>query len=163
TGLILLKRRDRIRQAISFSRGKMTGKFRSTHKSVGDEDYNFELICQLFWYIDRSYCFWESYLSFYNYRYKEFYYEDLLPSPDEYVECVSNFLSVPKPDTVYSGLEIQRDEKTEEWVNRFKSDMAHHDFLGALRDKPASRTLRNFVRFASKEPMTGWTQLLSQY
>jgi LPS sulfotransferase NodH len=163
TGLILLKRRDRIRQAISFSRGRMTRKFRSTHQSIGEEFYDFDAICQLYWYIDRSYCFWSSYLNIHEYEYHEFYYEDLLNDPAKYVDCVSNILSVPRPESIHSALEIQRDEKTEEWVKRFKSDMKQKDFLESLRDRPASRTFGNFVRFASKEPMTGSTQLFSQY
>ena len=163
TGLILLKRQDRIRQAISHARGMMTRKFRSTSPSTGKEVYDFDAICQRCWYIDRSYASWYCYLGVNMYKYHEFIYEELLNEPRKYVDCVSDILSVPKPESIHSALEIQRDGTTEEWVERFKSDIQEKDFLGPLQDKPASRTLENLVKFASKKTMSGSTQLFSHY
>ncbi|MGX7876683.1 Stf0 family sulfotransferase [Mesorhizobium sp. ORM6] len=81
-GLVLLERRDRLRQAISYCRAKASGRWRSTMAGAGlVPQYDFAGICQAYFLIEQSYAFWEAYLRMANLPYDHLFYEDLLDDP----------------------------------------------------------------------------------
>jgi len=85
-GLVLLERRDRLRQAISYCRAKASGCWKSTMDGADlVPRYDFAGICQAYFLIEQSYAFWEAYLRLADLAYDHFFYEDLLDDPRPYV------------------------------------------------------------------------------
>lgn len=156
-GFVLLERRDRIAQAISFYRARMSGVWTSRHKGKanrGAVPYSFSDISQAYFQIDRSYAFWRSYLQLLALDFRQFVYEDLQQDPKPYLETVADFLGVPVPEnTRDSKFTIQRDSVTEEWMMRFREDAAAKGASEAIEDMPVPRTFDNLARFALKRPL----------
>lgn len=153
-GLILLERRDRLRQAISYCRAKASGQWRSTMTSADEPQYDFAGICQAYFLIGQSYAFWEAYLRMTDLPYDHFFYEDLLDDPRAYVASVARQLSVEMPEGEFeTDLRLQRDTRTEEWVERFHDDARSKDLLAHLPETVAPRNLGNLARFLLKKQM----------
>ncbi|MEI9426509.1 Stf0 family sulfotransferase [Mesorhizobium sp. Cs1299R1N3] len=154
-GLVLLERRDRLRQAISYCRAKASGHWKST---MGGADmvpqYDFAGICQAYFLIEQSYAFWEAYLRLADLHYDHFFYEDLLDDPRPYVASVARQLSVEMPDGEFeTNLRLQRDDLTEDWAERFRNDVKSEDLLAHLPRKVAPRNINNLARFLLKKQM----------
>ena len=154
-GLILLERRDRLRQAISYCRAKTSGRWRSTMDGADlVPQYDFAGICQAYFLIEQSYAFWEAYLRLADLPYDHFFYEDLLDDPHPYVASVARQLSVEMPSgELATNLRLQRDSRTEEWAERFQSDARSGDLLAHLPKKVAPRNISNLARFLLKKQM----------
>ncbi|TPI19772.1 Stf0 family sulfotransferase [Mesorhizobium sp. B4-1-1] len=154
-GFILLERRDRLRQAISFYRASVSRLWTSREQDAGSVvPYSFAGISQAFFQIEQSYAFWRAYLNLSELPYRRFVYEDLLADPQPYLDAVAELLGVPAPATVpVSQLRIQRDDVTEEWARRFRQEAGHKGAIEAIGDAPVPRTLDNLVRFATKRPL----------
>lgn len=61
---------------------------------------------------------------------------------------------MPTPEAAKSDLLVQRDSTTEEWVQRFRQDVATRDVLGdAAFVQPSKRSFSNFIRFLRKSQM----------
>lgn len=156
TSLVLLERRDRLRQAISYARGLMTSQWTSTSKRQGEARYDAAMIARAHAYIEQSYAFWRSYLDVRGLEFAEFCYEDLLPDPSLFVDHVARRLGVEAPPELRSNLNIQRDSVTEEWSARFRADVARMNVLEyGVANQPPARTFRNLKRFFRKQPLVG--------
>lgn len=151
--LIFLCRKDRMKQAISFARGKMTSQWKSTSIKQGEERYDFNEICRAYFYIEQSYAFWRAYLNVRNLAHEELSYEDLISDPSPFIRILADHLQVEAPSELRTDLKIQRDDVTEEWMQRFEADMAGKNGLeSAAIWRPASRTPENLMRFFRKKP-----------
>lgn len=154
-GLILLERRDRLQQAVSFYRASISGLWTSRQKGAqAPLPYDFAGICQAYFQIEQSYAFWRAYLSLSELDFRQFFYEDLQQDPKPYLEAMADLMEVPVPETTpVSELRIQRDNLTEEWTTRFREDAASRAAIEAFEDMPVPRTLGNLTRFALKRPL----------
>lgn len=154
-GIILLERRDRVRQAISFYRARMSGLW--TFRDQGRKQpipYDFAGICQAYFQIEQSYTFWKAYLNLSELDFRLFYYEDMLEDSQPYIEAVAGFLDISAPEaTPVSDLRIQRDSLTEDWSARFREDATAKGAAEALQEMPVARTLSNLARFTLKRPL----------
>jgi LPS sulfotransferase NodH len=154
-GLVLLERRDRLRQAISYCRAKASGRWRSTMDGADMvPQYDFAGICEAYFLIGQSYAFWEAYLRIANLPYEHLFYEDLLDDPRPYVVSVARQLSIETPSGEFkTNLRLQRDTCTEDWAERFQSDVKSMDLLAHLPKKVAPRNIDNLARFLLKKEM----------
>ncbi|WP_244277715.1 Stf0 family sulfotransferase [Mesorhizobium erdmanii] len=154
-GVVLLERRDRLRQAISYCRAKASGRWRSTMDGADMvPQYDFAGICQAYFLIGQSYAFWEAYLRMADLPYDHLFYEDLLEDPRPYVASVARQLSVEMPNGEFrTNLRLQRDNRTEEWAERFQSDAKSRGLLAHLPKKVAPRNIENLARFLLKKQM----------
>ncbi|WP_137929502.1 Stf0 family sulfotransferase [Mesorhizobium comanense] len=155
-GLVLLERRDRLRQAISYCRAKASGRWTSTTMDAAETvpRYDFAGICQAYFLIGQSYAFWEAYLRITGLPYDHLFYEDLLDDPAPYVASLARHLSVDMPEGEFeTNLRQQRDSHTEEWVERFQDDARSKDLLAHLPETVAPRNIDNFARFLFKKQM----------
>ena len=153
---ILLERRDRLRQAISFYRASVSRLWTSREADAGSAvPYSFAGISQAFFQVEQSYAFWRAYLNLSELPYRHFVYEDLLADPQPYLDAVAELLDVAAPATVpVSHLRIQRDDVTEDWARRFRQEAGHKGAIEAIGDAPVPRTLDNLARFATKRPLS---------
>ncbi|MER9332023.1 Stf0 family sulfotransferase [Mesorhizobium sp. M0488] len=154
-GLVLLERRDRLRQAISYCRAKVTGHWKSTMDGKDlVPQYDFAVLCQVYFRLEQSYAFWEAYLRMADLPYDHLFYEDLVDDPRPYLASVARLLSVEMPDCEFeTNLRLQRDTYTEEWVERFKDDAKSKGVLAHMPDKMAPRNIDNLARFLLKKQM----------
>lgn len=152
--LIILTRRDRLRQAISFSRGLQSKQWVSDAKVMATASYDFDRISRIYFQIGRSYDFWESYVAMNDLPVERFVYEDLVEDPRPFLSAVAQAMGRPTPDVPPSELTIQRDARTEEWAARFRADVAGRDCLDNLTpSRLPARSFSNLVRFLRKKPM----------
>lgn len=154
-GLVLLERRDRLRQAISYCRAKASGRWQSTTSSADlIPEYDFASICQVYFRIEQSHAFWGAYLRMADLPYDHFFYEDLLSDPRPYVASLARQLSVEMPNCNFeTNLRLQRDAYTEEWVERYRNDARSKNLLAHLPEKMAPRNVDNLARFLLKKQM----------
>jgi LPS sulfotransferase NodH len=155
TSLIVLRREDRLRQAISFAKACMTSQWRSNYEVKGEASYNFDLICRCYFYIERSYAFWRSYLGLREIKYHEFNYESLVSDPSPYISQIAELMEVELSVQPQTNLRVQRDKSTEDWLARFRSELTTKNVVAAslLHNRP-SRTFKNLGRFIRDEQMT---------
>lgn len=154
TKLLLLTRRDRLRQAISFSRGLQSNQWTSKREAKVQPVYDFDQICRCYFLIGRSYDFWESYINVQALPAERFVYEDLIEDSTPFLHAVADAMGKPRPLNAVSDLKIQRDEATEEWVKRFNADVQKSNFLEHITpSRPPRRSPANLMRFLKKKPM----------
>lgn len=154
TNLLILTRRDRLRQAISYSKGLQSQQWTSKADTKRVASYDFDQISRLYFHIGRSYDFWESYVEMYGYPADRFVYEDLVEDPSPFLASVADAMAAPMPDLPKSELRVQRDQTTEEWMERFKEDLLSRDCLDNLTpSRSPSRSFSNFRRFMDKTHM----------
>jgi LPS sulfotransferase NodH len=153
TRLVVLRRNDRVRQAISLARGRMTRQYRSILKPKQEPKYDFDLICRCYFFIERSYAFWQSYLDLLSLPHDLFIYEDMQHDPSPFLRAISEHLGVEPPDAAHSDLRVQRDALTEQWVARFEDDLHGSTVLAHGVQKMPIRNFKNIGRFLRREPM----------
>lgn len=151
--LLRLDRNDRLRQTISFVRGRATGQWTSRSEAKVPVAYSFKDICETFFRIERSYAFWNAYLGMKSLPHETFIYENLIADPRPFVDAAARMLGVVFEGELRSSLGIQRDETTEAWVARFKEDIGRMDPL-PFTSLPAARKFRNLQRFFRGQPLT---------
>jgi trehalose 2-sulfotransferase len=150
--LIRLTRNDRIRQAVSFSRGLQTSQWTSKNEATKEPQYDFDQICRSFFLIGRSYDFWKSYVEITGGDDAHFVYEDLIGDPSPFVNHVADCLGQPHPAATKSSLKIQRDSLTEQWVEKFMADARSRNFLtDTTAIRVPGRSLKNLIRFFRKQ------------
>lgn len=155
TAVIFLHRRDRIRQAISLARARSTQQWRSGYENQGVAKYDFLDICACYSQIEQSNGYWRSYLDLSGLHYKEFVYEDLLADHSSYFKHLSDVLDVPISRPLETALRIQRDDTTEDWLQRFRTELGSRniaDLCGYRR--PAARNMTNLWRFLRKKAIS---------
>lgn len=152
-GLVRLKRRDRLRQAISLARARTTRKWTKKSSSAYDtvERYDFSRIRGAYICIEHAEAFWDSYFRLRNLRPDCFIYEDVLTQPDRFVGAVARHLDVETTHDLATDFEVQRDSITDEWLDRFQADVSQKGF--SFQSERPARTVKNLVRFLRKMPM----------
>ncbi len=85
--------------------------------------YRFKMLCQAYFQIGRAYEFWESYLALHSHSFERFTYEKLQQNPAPYFESIASHFDVPPPASHESPYEIQRDDTTPLWRERFLQDI----------------------------------------
>jgi LPS sulfotransferase NodH len=152
-GVIFLRRRDRLRQAISLAKSEATGRWNSLSPTGGKATYSFDAISYYYFYLERGYTFLASYLDINQIEHETFYYEDLVADVRPPIEWAARHLGVEPPQRLETGLTILRDKTTEEWVERFRSDLATGDLLARAAGGSVARSPSNLLRFFAKEPL----------
>ena len=120
---LFVERRDRVAQAISFSRALQTGQWSSEgpRRDV-KATYDFAQICRLYFLIGESYAFWRDYLAATGSSYEHVYYEDMVSFDDVLNTCAA-FFGLGVEGFEPSPLKVQRDAMTDEFKERFKADL----------------------------------------
>ncbi|MDK1493135.1 Stf0 family sulfotransferase [Sinorhizobium sp. 7-81] len=150
TALVFLRRRDTLRQAISFARARQTRAFAAHRGAKAEPHYDFEQIARCFFYIRESYNFWQSYLDLLGAPFTEFVYEDLAGDPSPFIAHIAEHLHVAPPEKAETRMVIQRDGLTEEWIARFNEDCQSGDLLRAYdRREHIPGKMRNFAKLAT--------------
>ncbi len=157
--LVTLTRRDRLRQAISFSKGiqskKWFDKITRNNKNKGKARYDFAHICRAYFMIGRSYNYWKTYLAVQEREYTDFVYEDLMADPAPFLQALAAHVGINDIPPFQSDCKIQRNTETEDWYAKFKKDIQSRNFLGytATSTRSYSRTLGNLGKFLSGQHM----------
>lgn len=128
--VIDVKRRDRLRQAISYARLVQTGVFVVTDEwqpdSIGEPTYDFEMIKALMGVIEVGERGWADFYNELGVTPYEVVYEDLLTTDGmdrtlrgivRHLRIEPSFDTPPAPRTI-----VQADATTEQWVARYLSD-----------------------------------------
>lgn len=145
---VRLSRRDRLRQAISYVRGFQTKQWSSESVKRRDAKYDFSAICRCYFMIDRSYQYWNSYLSLRGLTSREFMYEDLVGAPMPFIEHIANHAGMTELTIPDSSLSVQRDSVTEDWHARFQEELGKRGIVEfSSISRPAIRNLANLWRF----------------
>lgn len=152
--LILLRRRDRIAQAISLHRARVTSQWKSDRQQIREPEYSFEGVCNAYFQIAESEAFWHSYCELRQLEFESFVYEDLRTDPSPYLIALAAHLQVSPPTGASSRLRVQGDDISEQWRRRFEADARSHGLLVTGKGRTtAPRTVRNLVKFLKKEAL----------
>jgi trehalose 2-sulfotransferase len=122
---ILLRRRDRLRQAISYSRALQTGRWSSktvpASSAGATEVFDTDAIAELVGEISACESLWLAHLDEFAINYLELYYEDLIGQPRKWIAEILRFLEIDEHwnGMCRSDLQRQSDQLTEEWVRRY--------------------------------------------
>ncbi len=126
--VVLLRRRDRVAQAISLVKGKMSGRMHSgqpLERPLDDSDYDGDAIRRHVLNIQRT----EAKLADCAERLGKdaplFYYEDICADPEANVVKVCDLLGLQMPENYEPTkvrLKVLRDELSERWADRFRED-----------------------------------------
>jgi LPS sulfotransferase NodH len=154
TTIVVLRRRDRLRQAVSFVRSVQTRKWTSELPAENKEYYDFESICRAYFYVSQSYQYWDSYLGICGYQSDSFVYEDLVGNPAPFLDLLSERLDVWPNFELESEIKVQRDGTTVKWLERFAKDVQKYGVVSASpphvalnlkdRERLESKVLRKF-------------------
>jgi len=122
---IFLRRRDQIRQVISYSRALQTGRWSSkTGASMKPppEIFDVDALDELTRAIMLSESHWEEYFAELDAHHLPLFYEDLVREPQSWVTRILAYLGIDHEwsGPCRSGLQQQSDELTEQWVRRYE-------------------------------------------
>jgi LPS sulfotransferase NodH len=124
--LVYIRRRDHIRQAVSFARATQTEQWTSGQKVPKvPPAYDREQIGSLLAWIEREEVAWENYFSECDAPLHRVVYEDFIEAIGETVREVMRFLGIDLPANaeVSSGtLERQADELNDQWAERYSAE-----------------------------------------
>lgn len=112
---IMLTRRDRLRQAISWYRAEYTGMWSTNHQSNNRiPPYSQDEIEQYLIQIEEQEQLLEKYIG--HHKPLRITYEEIGPAC---INQICEFIGIkpPRPWNAYSVLRVQRDKMTEDWVN----------------------------------------------
>ncbi len=123
---LFLRRRDRLRQAISYSRALATGRWVSTGSSPaadpGLERFDPAQIDRLLLELQTFDTRWESFLSHIQANHLTLYYEDVIADPLRYLEAICSLLELsPVADRFRRSARTlrQSDALTEQWLQKY--------------------------------------------
>lgn len=130
TQLLLLRRRDRIAQAVSLTKAELSGRFHSIQKggrAVTFDDFDADLVAKNLSRIKRTEGDLADFIASIGREATLFYYEDLCADPAGFVETICTLLDLPVPESIDTDvdLEILSDAISEDWIMRFRE--AHPD------------------------------------
>lgn len=149
-----VERKDRVAQAVSFAKAMQSSAWSSSQSELQTPRYDFDQISRCYFLIERSYNFWNSYLTLRNTEYDAFYYEDMLHDPTPFVEVVARHAGIKEVPRFQSDTDIQRNKLTDDWRARFLADAETADIIGASTpSRPAKRSLVNLGRFLRGKQM----------
>src|SRR4051794_739295 len=120
---VYVKRRDRIRQAVSLSRALQTEQWASVQPRGKEASYNPAQIREALGWIERDERSWERFFEEEGVSPLRLEYETFIPHLDEVVAHVLAFLGIPVPDSFSPprpSLAKQADQLSEEWVRRYQ-------------------------------------------
>ncbi len=120
--LIFVERRDRMKQAVSFAKSKMTGQWKSTAQRTGEAEYDFDEICRARFYLEEGYAYWRAYFGLRDLKPDSFAYEDLVSDPSPFLRALTSHFGVEPPAELRSVLQVQRDASTDLWIERFRAE-----------------------------------------
>lgn len=126
--VVLLRRRDRVAQAVSLQKGKMGARMhtlQSGGRELTDEDYNGELLLREYMNIART----EEKLAECAVRLGKtaplFYYEDICADPVGAVRSVMDMMQLEMPWNYLPRkvrLDVLRDDLSKRWIDRFRNE-----------------------------------------
>ena len=152
TMLVLLERQDRKAQAISLVRAMQTGQWKANQPATQEPKYNFGALAQAYFHISRGYEFWRSYLALQGFKHQIYTYENLLPDPMPYLNCVATHFGEKAP-APKSAVQIQRGVHSAEWRARFEDDLARYGIpASAYRQSQPEKGLENALKVLRGEP-----------
>lgn len=127
TQFLLLRRRDRVAQAISLTKAELSGRFHSNQQDgrpVALPDYDGDHIARNLNRIERNERDFVDFLSRIGKAAPIIYYEDICAGPAAFVGSVCALLDLTVPEDLNTNvdLEILRDAVSEEWSARFRED-----------------------------------------
>jgi Stf0 sulphotransferase len=127
TRFILLRRRDRVAQAVSLTRAELSGRFHSNQndgRPVSRSDYDGDHIARNLDRIDRNERDLADFVTRTGKEAPTVYYEDICADPAAFVGLVCGLLDLPAPEAPATDvdLEILRDAISEKWSARFRED-----------------------------------------
>lgn len=134
---VWLRRRDTLRQAISFHRAIETGAWRSTDESnvaPSEMGFDFGKIDGYVGYLIDADCMWDDYFTTNAIETLTIFYEDLAAAPEAVAKRILGFLNIaipePMPQREWQH-QRQADGLTEAWVRRYHEAkcrlMAHNE------------------------------------
>ncbi|WP_164721656.1 Stf0 family sulfotransferase [Silicimonas algicola] len=157
---IRLERRDRLAQAISYTKASQAKAWTSSEGRRGPLEYSFESICRFYFLIERSYSFWRSYTALNGMPTKTFIYEDLLPDGNDFVQALANHAEVSEYQGTSSALQVQRDSVSEEWRSRFLDEIGDREPLDFVSpSRPSHLRVSNFWRLLTGTPLKPYPHL----
>ena len=124
---VLLRRRDRIAQAVSLFKGNISGRMHSVQKGgreVSADEYDAEAIAHNVAHIARNERYFEEIVGRLGKEAPTLYYEDICAAPRAFVERICRLLDLPPPAEFSSevDLEVMRDDVSREWIERFREE-----------------------------------------
>lgn len=152
--LVSLTRSDRMRQAISFARGVQTQKWTNNREAKRGEKYDFGMIARCYFFIDRSYQYWDSYVALHSLRPVKVVYEEMLPDPRPFVDNIASHCGTVIQELPASKHSIQRDSITEEWLSRFKGELESQSIVPySTASRVPNCTLSNLRRLIQRQQL----------
>ncbi|WP_457936047.1 Stf0 family sulfotransferase [Mesorhizobium sp. 10J20-29] len=154
--VVLLERIDRLGAAISAARAFSTGRWShpigAEFNVYGGEDksiYDREAILENISYIGKSMAFWRNYLTVRCIPYMPVYYEHIIHDPRDYVCRVASEMQViVDPQVVTTNLQVQRDDISRQWRERFQSEAKSPAFKHTPEISGRyARNMRNLTNF----------------
>ena len=125
---IHLRRRDLLRQAVSFARAQQTGAWISDMPERAEAHYDRDLIASKIEAIAEGNAGWQAFLASLGIEPLELYYEDIVADRNAALQRIARYLGVelrsPDPDVAEFLPKPQRgaDDPTQDWEERFKAD-----------------------------------------
>ena len=127
---IHLKRRDKVKQAVSYARAMQTGIWKvdagqdNAYKNyILEAKYDRKHIETLFDNLLAFDLLWEQYLKRFRLPALELWYEDLAGSYYDKMREVYAFLNIERSEVIEPPLKRQADDKSSDWVQRFRQEM----------------------------------------
>lgn len=126
--VILLRRRDRVAQAVSLQKGKLGGKMHSLQsgkRELTDDDYDEETLLREFHNIERTEENLAECAEILGKTAPLFYYEDICANPVANVTAVCDLMGLEMPwhyAPTKVRLDVVRDELSHRWIERFRNE-----------------------------------------
>lgn len=122
--LVLLQRRDRLGQAISWVRAIQTGQYRATQPRIAEPAYDGPRIATLLKTIDAEYAAWDSYAESAGLACARLCYEDATQDPAAAVAQIAALFDLGplRFDPGAIDLPLQRDATSQAWRARFLAE-----------------------------------------
>ena len=124
---VLLRRRDKVAQAVSLLKGNLSGQMHSIQpdgRSVTAAEYDAAAIAENIAHIARNESYFEEIARRLGKRPPLLYYEDVCADPGGFVAQICDLLGLPFPADYDPevDLEVMRDEVSEQWAARFRAE-----------------------------------------
>lgn len=132
---ISLERRDILGQAISRVRAHQTQQWRADHEAAADPVYDAEEIWQSLRFVARQQARWRLFFGRSGLNPLYLVYEDILQDPQGTVDAIAALVGLepsPKVNVDAIKIEVQRDETSTEWRERFLKKYSDPDHLPPL-------------------------------
>jgi LPS sulfotransferase NodH len=151
---IWLRRRDKVRQAVSRCKALQTTIWisRTSREAREDPRFDFEQIETIVQQIEVWEAGWQTYFDTYNLDPLVLYYEDFVTALDTTLFTILDHLDIPFPPDMECPLpqtEKMADEMSEAWVQQYyaikQSQTDRHLPDGCLRDKDLSPPLNGYT------------------